>query len=981
MESGNGFDHLRVRGAFASSDPENFNARMDDSFQDALSKVGRSGKRTAISKREVDAEKALASRIPQLHVERDQFSQLPVMVLSYEPGRRLALPSGKAKQSPEASARTFMSANRDLYGLTDADLQSLAVRYVTSPSGGATVVKMDQYIGGLPVFDAEFAVTMSKKNEVVATSGRVYPTEGAAEKVRDGFSLSVEQAISTAIADLTQRVTLPADFSLVDPKGAGDYQVYEFMPDRAANGPRFLSETIRTKRYLYPIGIGEFEPSYYMEVWVEGQPAGSGPVFSYVISAVDGQLLFRNNLKHSESYTYRVYADTAPSFRPWDGPTGTIGTPHPTGIPDGFRAPFVNALDVSLESLIGPSDPWLPPASTATTGNNADAYLDISGADGFNGTDVRGTTSGTNQFLYTYDHTQPTSNATNRQASVVGMFYLVNWLHDEWYQHGFNEVSGNAQTNNYGRGGLGNDSLRAEGQDQSGTDNANMSTPADGGRPRMQMYRFRAGGRLNPDRDGTFDMLIVGHEMGHYISNRLIGNASGLNNNQGGSMGEGWGDFICDLVTTQDTDDLDGTYAVGGYTDIFWCNSSFVDNYYFSIRRYPYSSRKEKNPLTFKDIGSGITTYPGVAGDPCTSLTGSPAEVHNAGEIWAQMLWQCFAGLGKAYGLPTGRSKITQYMIDGMKGTPTSPTFTQARDAVIAAANAANPVANVRDQQILWQAFAFRGAGTAAVSPAANSNNHAGVVQDFTAAPALPDDTFGFVNNGTFFLQNVAFGGTANLTLNYGAGGLRPIFGNWDGGTGVAGADTVGVYNPATGAFFLKNSNATGNADISFIYGPANAGFLPIAGDWDGDGVTTIGVYDPTTGAFFLKNSNAPGPADIVLGFGPGNAGFMPLAGDWNNDGIDTIGIYNSTTGAFFLKDSNASGNADYTFFFGAGGIGLVPITGDWNSDGIDTIGVYNPATGGFFFKNANTSGNADDIIVFGPSGSFIPVAGNFDGQ
>jgi extracellular elastinolytic metalloproteinase len=961
--------------------PANYNARFDEAFHAEFGKTGRSGKRTAISSGEAAAEKALANRIPQLHIERDQFSQLPVMVLSYEPGRRLSRPVGKSEESAESAARTFLLANRNLFALSGSDVESLKLRYVTSPEGGATIAKFDQYADGLPVFDAEFAVTMSKRNEVVATAGRIYPGTSEARKAGENFVLPVEQAISVALADLTSKTTLAGDFTLVNNKAEGDYQVYEYSPDRLAGARRFLSEKVRTKRYLFPLGAAQFEPAYYLELWIDGEPSGSGPVFSYVISAADGRLLFRNNLTQSESYTYRVYADGAPSYRPWDGPTGTIGTPHPTGTPDGFQAPFVPAQDRAIESLLGPSDPWLGPGATVTTGNNTEAYLDIAGPDGFNGTDVRGATNGTNQFVYDYDHTQPTSNATNRQSAVVNMFYQVNWQHDVWYQRGFTEAAGNAQADNYGRGGAQNDSVKSEGQDSSGTDNANMSTPSDGGRPRMQMYRFRAGGRLTPDRDGTFDMLIVGHELMHYMSNRLVGNANGLSNNQGRSMGEGWADFNCDLLTTQDTDDLDGTYAVGGYTDLFWCGNSMVDNYYYSIRRYPYTSRKDKNPLTFKDIGPGITTYPGVSGNPCTSLTGSPAEVHNSGEIWCNMLWECFVGLGKAYGLPAGRDKVLQYTIDGLKGTPSQPTFTQARNAVIAAANAANPIANPRDQQILWQAFAKRGIGTNAVSPASNSGNHAGVVEDFTASPALPDDTFGLWLNGSYFLQNIAFGGIANLSFGFGTSSLRPLFGNWDGGTGVSGADTVGAYDPTTAAFFLKNSNGSGNADILFNYGAANAGLIPVVGDWNGDGVTTIGVYNPTSGFFFLRNANSPGPADIVVGFGPGGANFVPVVGDWNNDGVDTIGVFDRNTGAFFLRDSNTPGVADYTFAFGSGGASIVPLAGDWNSDGLDTIAIYNPATGAYFFKNTLTSGPADDTIVFGPTGSGIAVAGNFDGQ
>src|SRR6185312_15861297 len=70
------------------------------------------------------------------------------------------------------------------------------------------------------------------------------------------------------------------------------------------------------------------------------------------------------------------------------------------------------------------------------------------------------------------------------------LFYLNNFLHDWYYDFGFDEISGNGQARNFGRGGLEGDAIKAEAQDYSGRNNANMSTPADGERPRMQMFVF-----------------------------------------------------------------------------------------------------------------------------------------------------------------------------------------------------------------------------------------------------------------------------------------------------------------------------------------------------------------------------------------------------------------------------------------------------------------------------------------------------------
>ncbi|MCB1793562.1 MAG: hypothetical protein KDJ70_03865 [Candidatus Competibacteraceae bacterium] len=97
---------------------------------------------------------------------------------------------------------------------------------------------------------------------------------------------------------------------------------------------------------------------------------------------------------------------------------------------------------------------------------------------------------------------------------------------------------------------------------------------------------------------------------------------------------------------------------------------------------------------------------------------------------------------------------------------------------------------------------------------------------------------------------------------------------------------TVGLFNPATSTFYLKNSHAGGAADVVFGFGPANAGWTPLVGDWDGNGTATVGLFNPATSTFYLKNSHAGGVADVVFGFGPANTGWIPLVGDWNGPNL-----------------------------------------------------------------------------------------------
>jgi hypothetical protein len=262
----------------------------------------------------------------------------------------------------------------------------------------------------------------------------------------------------------------------------------------------------------------------------------------------------------------------------------------------------------------------------------------------------------------------------------------------------------------------------------------------------------------------------------------------------------------------------------------------------------------------------------------------------------------------------------------------------------------------------------------------------AAVVTKITSETATPSgsDTVGLygVFPNAWFLRNSNSPGPADVIVGYGGGDDHyvPVRGDWDGD----GIDTIGFYDSSggdvgSGYFFLRNSNTPGPADLVFSFGVGAA--APVVGDWDGDGVDTVGFYVPSTGFFFLRNSNTPGPADLIFSFGVGGA--TPIAGDWDADGVDTIGFYVSSTGSFFLRNSNTPGPAELIFSFGPGGADFVPLTGDFDGDGDDTIGVYDQSTGAFFLKNTNAAGGADLVFTYGPTPPPLlmdPFAGDWDG-
>jgi hypothetical protein len=195
--------------------------------------------------------------------------------------------------------------------------------------------------------------------------------------------------------------------------------------------------------------------------------------------------------------------------------------------------------------------------------------------------------------------------------------------------------------------------------------------------------------------------------------------------------------------------------------------------------------------------------------------------------------------------------------------------------------------------------------------------------------------------------------------------------------------ETIGLYNPTNAAFYLKNTNTSGYADLLVAFGPPGNHWLPIAGDWNGDGVDTVGLYDPTTSKFYLRNTLQSGFADMTFVFGTPNSSAQPVAGDWNGDKTDTVGLYTANE-HFALRNSNAAGTADLDFKFSSTsgtGTNTVPLVGDWTAKGTDTVGIYNTSTNQMRIKDANTVDAAITSLYYGsPTTKLSPVVGAWGG-
>lgn len=250
-----------------------------------------------------------------------------------------------------------------------------------------------------------------------------------------------------------------------------------------------------------------------------------------------------------------------------------------------------------------------------------------------------------------------------------------------------------------------------------------------------------------------------------------------------------------------------------------------------------------------------------------------------------------------------------------------------------------------------------------------------------TAGPQSTLDTLGLYDpaSSLFYLRHSNTSGFADQTVAYGlpGGGWLPIVGDWNGD----GVDTVGLYDPGTSLFYLRNTNTAGNADLTFGFGAPGAGWLPLAGDWNGDGMDTIGLYDAAQSLFFLRNSNTVGFADFQVGFGPGGAGWRPVVGNWDGFGGDSIGLFDPGAAVYYLKNTLTTGFADLTFSWGSSATNVLPLGGDWNGNGTFTVGLYGPSDSAFRLADANGIAHADAVVPYGqPGAGWLPLVGDFNG-
>jgi hypothetical protein len=161
------------------------------------------------------------------------------------------------------------------------------------------------------------------------------------------------------------------------------------------------------------------------------------------------------------------------------------------------------------------------------------------------------------------------------------------------------------------------------------------------------------------------------------------------------------------------------------------------------------------------------------------------------------------------------------------------------------------------------------------------------------------------------------------------------------------GRDDLTVFRPSTGIWYIRRASdvikprqlqSLGSEIEVAQWG--QAGDVPFAGDFDGDGRPDLTVFRPSNGVWYIRRSSDGN----VIYRQWGLATDVPLVGDFDGTGRDDIAVYRPTNGTWYLL--NGLDQAQFQQF---GLAGDIPTAGDYDGDGQTDITVFRPSNGTWY--------------------------------
>ncbi len=393
--------------------------------------------------------------------------------------------------------KQLVSKNASDIGLTVADVEnSRVVNAYYDAHAQAFMVYLQQTYKGTDVYNAIHSLAF-KNDKLVSSQGS---SIGIDEKKMNASGAVAAITAADAVRAAAKELNLSLAQPVIALKNENNGKSIEF-------GNLGVSYNNITANLFWIPSENHLQLSWEVSIYT----AKSNAAWYIKVDAITGKVLSKQdmtvNCNWSEpaqrKHNMYVFEDnSAPAI------TGEYS-------PESITSAKYNVLPYPTESpLAGPTsletDPWAKngnqnantnkwntDATTdyiVTRGNNAFAQTDLDSNNATAGYAAASTTALPN-LTFNYPIDTLSDPLENPSFAVTNLFYWNNTMHDLLYQYGFDEIGGNYQSTNFGRGGLQNDIVYADAQDGGGAgthiDNANFAPAPDGQSGRMQMYIWR----------------------------------------------------------------------------------------------------------------------------------------------------------------------------------------------------------------------------------------------------------------------------------------------------------------------------------------------------------------------------------------------------------------------------------------------------------------------------------------------------------
>jgi len=409
--------------------------------------------------------------------------------------------------SPDQVTARYLSEQRENLKLTTEDIADYEVaNTVVTRHNKVTHVYLQQQYAGIPVRNAILNLNILESGEVFSVGNRfVSGLSGQVNTTQPQISMEAAVQKLMVFAGLNTSAELFMDRQL-------DEHHAIFNPTGLALEPievRLAYQPVRgAVRLAWNVTFYELSAQHWWDARIDALTGEVLDAFDQVLHCDFGPHAHENSAADAalrvEAWSPQEFSAPLPPSTPEDGSQYrvfplTVESPN-----HGDRILKTNPGDSTASPFGWHDEDGIPgPEYTITRGNNVHAYHDIFDLNSPIGDEPDGGDSLNFDFPLDLSTNQP---YTQIDPLVANLFYWNNIMHDIWHHYGFDEASGNFQETNYSGFGNGGDYVRAEALDGSGTNNANFATPADGNRPRMQMYLW--GGSL-PNLDTDARMTVT----------------------------------------------------------------------------------------------------------------------------------------------------------------------------------------------------------------------------------------------------------------------------------------------------------------------------------------------------------------------------------------------------------------------------------------------------------------------------------------